>query len=104
MTFKIQTEKKTKQKNYTVYPLNIVNPIPELWEKLNTDSWGHVFESSWGDIAGKTDVIVKQFKQKRLHFSGAGRRFRVIVETGKGIEAPWRLIGGLHLIAETDPD
>lgn len=44
----------------------------------------------------------KSYKQKRLHFGGAGRRFRLIVEA-RG-QAPWRLIGGLMVQAEIDTD
>lgn len=44
-------------------------------------------------------------KQKRVRFGGAGRRFRIIIETltiPKG--ATWRLTGGLQMVVETDPD
>jgi hypothetical protein len=71
----IQTEKKTKIKRYTVNPL--------------------------------TDVLIERGKEhrgKRLHFGGTGRRFRIIIETEGGSTAPWRLIGGLQLVVETDPD
>ncbi len=75
ITFSIQTEKKTKTKTYTVSALTTAE-----------------------EAAGK-----KQ-KGKRLHFSGTGRRFRVIVEVAEGVTAPWRLLGGLQLVVETDPD
>lgn len=71
----VQTEKKTKTKNY------IVNP-------LTAD-----------EIAAG-----KKHKQKKLHFGGAGRRFRIMIETEAGNTAPWRITGGLHMIAETDSD
>ena len=71
----IQTEKKTKTKEYTVQPLT------EAQREAN-----------------------KEYRNKKLHFGGAGRRFRVIIETDEGVTAPWRLIGGLHLVVETDPD
>lgn len=45
----------------------------------------------------------RESRGKRLHFGGAGRRFRVIIET-EGSSAPWRLIGGLQMVVETDPD
>lgn len=73
--FTIQTEKKSKVKEYTVMPLTA--------EEKN---------------AGK------QYKQKRIHFGGAGRRFRLIIETEEGATTPWRLIGGIHIIAEIDKD
>lgn len=73
--FTIQTEKKSKMKTYTAEPL----------------------DSSAKEVG-------KQHRFKRLHFGGAGRRFRVIIETESGVTAPWRLIGGLHLVVETDPD
>lgn len=71
----IQTEKKTKTKEYTVNPL--------------TDE----------EIASG-----KKYKMKKLHFGGSGRRFRLIIETDAGNTIPWRLIGGIHLIVETDKD
>ena len=45
----------------------------------------------------------KEHRGKRLHFGGTGRRFRIIIET-EGSTAPWRLIGGLQMVVETDPD
>ena len=47
---------------------------------------------------------VKEHKPKRMHFGGNGRRFRIIIETDEGNKAPWRLVGGLQLVVETDPD
>jgi len=75
LKFSIQTEKKTKTKSYTVQPL-----------------------TSAEIAAGK------KHKQKKLHFGGSGRRFRLIIETAAGNTAPWRLVGGIHMIAETDAD
>lgn len=75
LIFSIQTEKKVKTKKYTVQPL-----------------------SSMEKAAGKNP------KQKRLHFGGTGRRFRLIIETASGSTAPWRLLGGVQLLVETDPD
>lgn len=71
----IQTEKKDKTKTYTVQPLTAA-------EKA----------------AGK------QHKMKRLHIGGSGRRFRMVIETDAGVTAPWRLIGGIQMVVETDPD
>lgn len=45
----------------------------------------------------------KEHRGKRLHFGGSGRKFRIIIET-EGSSAPWRLIGGLQMVVETDPD
>ena len=73
LTISIQTEKKTKTKQYTVQPLT-----PEQV------------------TAGK------EAKYKRLHFGGAGRKFRIIIESDG--DKPWRIVGGLHLVVETDPD
>lgn len=70
----LQTEKKVKTKQYTVQPL------------------------SAAEIAAG-----KSHKQKRLHFGGTGRRFRLIIETDAG-SAPWRLVSGLLIVSETDPD
>jgi hypothetical protein len=50
------------------------------------------------------DSSNREHRQKRLHFGGAGRRFRIIIETEEGNTAPWRLVGGLQLVVETDPD
>lgn len=75
LTISIQTEKKTKTKKYTVVPLT------EAQREAN-----------------------REHRNKKLHFGGSGRRFRVIVETAEGNTAPWRLLGGLHLVVETDPD
>lgn len=70
----LQTEKKTKTKLYTVQPLTAA------------------------EIAAG-----KGHKQKRLHFGGAGRRFRLILETDAG-SAVWRLLSGVLIVSETDPD
>lgn len=71
----VQTEKKTKTKRYTIKPL--------------------------------TEVQIEKGKEhrgKRLHFGGTGRKFRLIIEVEEGVTAPWRLIGGLQMVVETDPD
>lgn len=75
LTVSVQTEKKVKTKKYTVQPLTAI-------EQANG----------------------KQHKTKKLHFGGSGRRFRVIIETASGVTAPWRLIGGIQMLVETDPD
>lgn len=41
-------------------------------------------------------------KQRRVVFGGNGRRFRVLIESNA--TAPWRLIGGMQIEAETDTD
>lgn len=44
-------------------------------------------------------------KQKRVRFGGTGRRFRLIIETTALPEnATWRLLGGIQMVVETDPD
>lgn len=73
--FSIQTEKKTKTKTYRVAPLTAAQKA-----------------------AGK------KYRQKKLHFGGTGRRFRFMIEVAEGNTVPWRLIGGIHIIAETDKD
>ena len=75
LKFTIQTEKKSKTKEYTVTAL--------------TDT----------EIAEG-----KEYKMKKLHFGGSGRRFRLIIECEAGNTIPWRLIGGIHIIAEIDKD
>lgn len=75
LRFSIQTEKKTKTKEYTVQPL-----------------------------ASEQRRAGREHKFKRLRFSGAGRKVRFIIQTDAGVTAPWRLVGGLHIIAEIDPD
>lgn len=104
LTLSIQTEKKTKTKSYTVYPLNVVNPDADKWDTVRSGTWGIAVRKLWGDLSGKVDNPVKKFKQKKLHFGGAGRRFRIIIETGAGVTAPWRLIGGVQIVTEIDPD
>lgn len=70
----LQTEKKAKTKLYTVTPLT------------------------------SSDIRAgKGARQKKLHFGGTGRRFRWQIETAGG-SAPWRLLGGLLILVETDPD
>jgi len=46
-------------------------------------------------------VTGRGYKQKRIHFGGTGRRFRLIIESTGGV---WRLVGGLLIISETDAD
>lgn len=41
-------------------------------------------------------------RQKRLSFGGSGRRFRLCIESAS--EAPWRIIGGIHIKTEIDRD
>ena len=73
LTVAIQTEKKIKEKKVTFLPLTE--------EEIE---------------AGKT------CKQKRMHFGGTGRRFRMIVSATA--QPPWRLVGGMMVKAEIDPD
>lgn len=75
LTISVQTEKKTKTKQYTIQPLTEAQRLAK-----------------------------KEARNKRLHFGGNGRRFRIIIETPEGVTAPWRLIGGIHMVVETDPD
>lgn len=75
LIFSVQTEKKTKTKEYTIQPLT-----------------------------AEQKAAGREARGKRIHFGGSGRRFRIIIQTENGVTAPWRLIGGLHMIAETDPD
>ena len=74
-TVSIQTEKKLKAKQYTCQPL------------------------SSAQLA-----LGKEHRVKRMHFGGSGRKFRIIIETEAGVTDPWRLIGGIQIVAETDPD
>ena len=75
LTISIQTEKKTKTKTYVCQPLSESDKAAE-----------------------------KEHRMKRLHFGGSGRKFRIIIETAEGITAPWRILGGLQIVVETDPD
>lgn len=75
LKFSIQTEKKLKIKEYTVQPLT-----------------------------EEQKAKPREHRGKRLHFGGMGRKFRVIIETEAGNTAPWRLIGGIQMVVETDPD
>ena len=73
LNISIQTEKKIKTKKYTIKPLT----ASELAKNIN-------------------------YKQKRLHFGGSGRRFRLIIEAvGQPV---WRLQPGMFIKSETDPD
>lgn len=45
----------------------------------------------------------KEQRQKRIHFGGTGRRFRLIIEAPPG-ETAWRLTSGVLLLTEIDPD
>ena len=71
----IQTEKKCKTKTYTCQPLT-----------------------------EEQRAVPKEHRMKRLHFGGMGRKFRLIIETAAGVTAPWRIVGGIQLVVETDPD
>ena len=42
-------------------------------------------------------------KQKRLHFPGFGRRFRLIIESEEN-QPCWRIVGGIMVVAEVDRD
>ena len=70
----IQSEKKIKTKKYTLKPLSAAQ------EAKN-----------------------RKYKQKRIHFGGSGRRFRLIIETDAG-QPVWRLNSGLMVLSEIDPD
>lgn len=48
-------------------------------------------------------VINRGAKQKRLHFGGSGRRFRIIIESPASSPV-WRLTSGLLVVTEIDPD
>lgn len=69
----METEKKAKTKQYTVQPL------------------------SASEIAAG-----KQYKQKRMHFGGSGRRFRFTISAQTSVA--WRLSGGITVVSELDPD
>ena len=44
-------------------------------------------------------------KQKRIRFGGTSRKFRLTIETLQAAStAVWRLVGGVHMVVETDPD
>lgn len=45
----------------------------------------------------------KEARQKRLHFGGSGRRFRLILETSDGTPV-FRVVSGIQIVAEIDPD
>ena len=54
----------------------------------------------------KTKVLNVRYqeesRQKRLHFGGSGRRFRLIIESDS--TSAWRIISGVTIISEIDPD
>lgn len=41
-------------------------------------------------------------RQKRIRFGGNGRRFRLMIESET--EVPWRIVGGMMMVADTDED
>lgn len=48
---------------------------------------------------------VAKAKQKRIRFGGTGRRFRLVIETNSNPQAAvWRLLGGIQMVVEIDPD
>lgn len=105
LKFSIQTEKKTKSKSFTVNPVNWINTGKvQQWGKIKEALWGDSQQNTWGDYAGKVDETPRSYKPKRLHFGGSGRRFRIIIEAEEGVTDPWRLIGGIQIVVETDPD
>jgi hypothetical protein len=74
LNISIQTEKKIKTKKYTIKPLTET----ELSNNKST-------------------------KQKKLHFGGAGRRFRIIIESPENSPV-WRMVSGVMILSEIDPD
>ena len=49
------------------------------------------------------DAPGRRARSRRLHFGGSGRRFRLIIESPPGTPA-WRIVGGVTVVAEIDPD
>lgn len=44
-------------------------------------------------------------KQKRIRFGGTGRKFRLIIESiNHTAESTWRIVGGIQMVVEIDPD
>jgi hypothetical protein len=76
----------------------------QQWGKTKETLWVDSQQNTWGDYAGKADETPRSHKPKRLHFGGSGRRFRIIIEAEEGVTDPWRLIGGIQIVVETDPD
>ena len=74
LQFSIQSEKKKKTKKYTVKPLT-----------------------------SQQEAKNRSIKQKRIHFGGSGRRFRLIIEADAN-QPVWRIQSGLLLKSEIDPD
>ena len=59
-------------------------------------------------IKYKTVVIqptIEKAKQKKIRFGGVSRRFRLCIEVPQAANnAVWRLIGGIQMVVEIDPD
>ena len=54
-------------------------------------------------VTGQTSTF--KAKQKRVRFGGPSRKFRLTIETVNQPEgAVWRLVGGIQMVVETDPD
>ena len=64
---------------------------------------GMIDRKIWKQLTRQKE-IPKEHRMKRLHFGGMGRKYRIIIETAAGVTAPWRIVGGLQLVVETDPD
>lgn len=58
----------------------------------------------------KTKVVtiqptIDRAKQKRVRFGGTSRKFRLIIETLNNVSgSTWRLVGGIQMVVEIDPD
>jgi hypothetical protein len=48
------------------------------------------------------DTSATKAIQKRLHFGGAGRRFRLLISSDA--TDAWRIVGGIQVRMEIDPD
>lgn len=59
-------------------------------------------------VKSKNVVIestIDKAKQKRVRFGGTSRKFRLIIETGAmPSNTTWRIVGGIQMVVETDPD
>ena len=48
---------------------------------------------------------IAKAKQKKVRFGGTSRRFKLIIESMAAPQgATWRLVGGIQMVVETDPD
>ena len=107
-----------KSTDQTCSLLSHLNKMFEVKAQMNDDTkFNDLFEDisirikhngTYGNTSAATiktyavNEQEKNLRQKRLHFGGSGRRFRLIIESDS--TSPWRIVSGVTIISELDPD